>query len=186
MGMFDFLKKDKGPDYDPTQLKVTDLDKGFVFEYDLRTWVVEEAYEYDWGSNDFTREFKITDGSEIKYLSVDADDHEELSLTEKVKMGAIEEDIIEAVKEKERPPKKIHYKGMTFYRDEESPGYFRNMADKADADDSWDELISWDYYDDDEAHVMTIEQWGDHDFEASFGLVIKTHEISNILPGTQA
>lgn len=184
MGLFDFMKKDKGPDYDPTNLKVTDLNKGFVFEYDMKTWVVQEAYEYDWGSNYFTRELKINDGSDTRYLSVDADDEIELVISQKIKMGTIDEDIMEAVKEKERPPKKIHYKGTTFYRDEESPGYFRNMEDDAEPDDSWSELIAWDYYDEDDHLTITIEQWGEKEFEASFGQVIKTHEISNILPGT--
>ena len=93
------MKKDKEPDYDPTNIKVTDLDKGFVFEYDLRTWVVEEAFEYDWGHNEFSKEFKITDGSEVKFLSLEDDDGIELVLGERIKMGLIDEDIVEAVSE---------------------------------------------------------------------------------------
>ena len=40
MGIFDVFKKDKGPDYDPTNIKITDVRPGFILEYDLKTWEV--------------------------------------------------------------------------------------------------------------------------------------------------
>ncbi|MFO7863967.1 MAG: hypothetical protein R6U85_08220 [Salinivirgaceae bacterium] len=48
MGLFDLFKSKKS-DYDVTNMKITDLKKGFVFEYDLKTWLVDEEYKYDWG-----------------------------------------------------------------------------------------------------------------------------------------
>ncbi|MEO1099612.1 MAG: hypothetical protein AAFX57_17950, partial [Bacteroidota bacterium] len=58
MGLFDFFKKkEKEPEYDVTNLKVSDLDHGFILEYDLKTWEVKEVYEYDWGNNNFSQEY---------------------------------------------------------------------------------------------------------------------------------
>ncbi|MGK7395195.1 MAG: DUF4178 domain-containing protein [Candidatus Cyclobacteriaceae bacterium M3_2C_046] len=180
MGIFDFFKKKKEPDYDPSNIKITDLQKGFVLEYDLKTWVVSESYEYDWGDHFFTREYKLDSGDESIYLHVEYDDELYLSVTKKIKLLMIDEDLPDYIVEHQHPPKKITYKGTTFYFDEESPGYFRNMSSSAE---NWSELISWDYYDETDKHILNIEQWGDREFDAAVGNVVQEFEFSNILPG---
>ena len=186
MGLFDaFKKKGKEPSYDPTNISIKDLDEGFIFEYDLKTWKVEEAYEYDWGSNYFSKEFKISDGNEVVFLEVEEDDELEVSIHNKVKVPVIDPDLPDRMVKKGKPPKQLEYKGVTYYRDEESPGYFRNMKDDAEKDDSWSEFISWSFYDESEEKILTIEQWGERQFEASQGQYIKPYEVSNILPKLQ-
>ncbi len=174
--MFNFFKKKKEPDYDPTNIKITDLKKGFVFDYDLSQWEVQEEYTYDWGDEFFSKEYKISDGSKTLFLSVEEDDELEIALHEKVRLSTFDEDIESEIINNERPPKVIHYKGTTFRRESESPGYFN------DGGDSWAEMISWDYYDNDEEQVVTIEQWGEREFEASVGKYIESFMISNIMP----
>ena len=49
--MFDFLRKRKKVSYDVTNLSLKDLDVGFIFDYDMKSWVVQEVYKYDWGNN---------------------------------------------------------------------------------------------------------------------------------------
>jgi len=181
MGLFDFFsKKDKTPSYDPTNLKITDLNKGFVFEYDLKNWLVEEAYEYDWGDDYSSREFKISDGSGEWFLSVENDDELFLSISQKIKIRSIDAKLPEIIDKNERPPGKIVYNGIEFFLDEESAGYFRNIANP---DSEGEQVITWEYYDKDEKFVLSLEQWGEFDFEASFGKVINEIEISGILPG---
>ena len=52
MGFFDkFFNKKEEPSYDSTNIRVQDLNVGFVFDYDMSTWEVQAAYEYDWGDN---------------------------------------------------------------------------------------------------------------------------------------
>lgn len=185
MGLFDRFKKEKEPDYDPGNITVKDLDVGFIFEYDLKTWEVKEAYDYDWGNNFFTKEYKISDGNETLYLEVEEDDELELSVSKKVKVLLIDEDLPETIEKEKRPPKKLIYEGVTYYRDEESPGYFRNTRDDENDDRSWSELIAWSYYDEEDEKVLTIEQWGEHEFQASVGRYIELYEISSILPKQQ-
>ncbi len=182
MGIFDRFKKKEGPAYDPTNLSVRDLNKGFVFEYDMKTWIVKGVYEYDWGDNFFTREYKIDSGTEQMFLSVEDDDELEITITKKVKVRSVDEDLPEHIVQHERPPKKLHYNGVTYYNESESPGYFHDTSNKDD--DAWDEFIAWDYYDNDDKLYICIEQWDDREFEASVGKVVEEYEISNILPGT--
>ena len=103
MGLFDFFKK-KESHYDSTNIRVHDLDVGFIFEYDLSTWVVEAIYEYDWGDNYFTREFKVSNGSETCFLGVEEDDGIQLSLMKKKKVRAIATDLPETLMNKQQPP----------------------------------------------------------------------------------
>ncbi|OQX77653.1 MAG: hypothetical protein B6D64_07970 [Bacteroidetes bacterium 4484_276] len=175
---FNFFKKKKEPAYDPLNIRVTDLRQGFIFDYDLKSWEVVEEYTYDWGENYFSKEYKISSGADIMFLSVDEDDVVELSLQKKIKLSSIDGDIESEIIRNKIPPKKIVYKGVAYNRDSESPGYFKEENSNKD----WLELISWTYYNEEEDRVLTVEQWGEREFEASHGKVIKEYEISGITP----
>ena len=181
MGLFDRFKKKEEPHYDPSNLKIEDLRVGFMFDYDLKTWVIKEEYEYDWGNNYFTREYKLEAADDTAYLHIDYNDEGFMTLSRKLKVRALGENIPEEIIENKRPPKKIEYDGATYLLDKESPGYF---SDDPEDDESWTEFISWDYYGADGKLVACVEQWGQREFEASHGKVVHDYEITNILPGT--
>lgn len=179
---FGFFKKKKDKEdelhYDPTSIQVTDLRKGWIVEYDGKTWEVEEEYEYDWGDNYFSYEFKLVCETDTIYLSVEEDDEVDLQVTQKLNFGKLDEEVEEKIRKKGRPPKQIEFNGTTFFRESERPGYFRNVHEDRD----WIEFIAWEYYDDSEKFALNIEQYGENEFEASFGIVAETHQFSNILP----
>lgn len=184
MGISDFFsnmfgKKDE-PDYDPLNVKITDLKKGFIFEYDMKTWEVKEEYEYDWGNNNFTREFKIDCGDDHAYLHIEEDDDLILTLMRKVKIRSIDEDLPEEIINNQTPPKKLFYQGKIYFRENENPGYFKDVSNPSE--EGWAEFISWDYFDETGQKVINVEQWGEREFEASIGTIVKEFEISNILP----
>ncbi len=179
MGLFDKFKKKKEPNYDPSNIKVTDLAQGFVFEYNMSTWEVKNEYEYDWGDNFFSKEYKITNGEETLFLAVEDDDELSITLSKKIKLRKIDTDIADSIIKFSEAPREIIYEGTKYFLEKESPGYFRDLS--KDAND-WDEFISWDYYDDSEELYICVEQWDEKEFEASAGSSIKDYEISNILP----
>lgn len=177
---FNFFKKKKKkeePSYDPTNIQVTDIRKGYIFDYNGKSWEAVEEYEYDWGDNDFTYEFKIVASDENAYLYIEKDDDIECIVSKKIVFGRLDDKVESKIKKKGKPPKEIEYENTIFYRDEESIGNYRNLANT-----EWSPLISWTYYDDTERLVLTIEQWGDTKFEASVGIVVDEHEFVNILP----
>ncbi|MEM9857706.1 MAG: DUF4178 domain-containing protein [Bacteroidota bacterium] len=182
MGLFDFLKKkEKEPEYDVTNLKVSDLDHGFILEYDLKTWEVKEVYEYDWGNNNFSQEFMLDSGDEVIYLGVEDKGELHLSAMKNIKIRKLGDDIIDKTIKKKRPPKNLEYDGVSYHLHTDNAGYFN---DKTKGTDDWEELISWEYYDDEETNILSITQWGERDFEAAVGKVVKEYQISNIIPGT--
>lgn len=180
MGLFDFFKKEDKPEYDVNNIRVTDLRTGWVFDYDLSTWEVLETYEYDWGDETFTLEYKVTDGKRTSFLSVEEDDELFITFMDKVKIRKIKEDLPEIIRNEDRPPAKIVYNGRIYLQDSETPGYFNDG--KSDSKDNWEELMSWNYIDQEDEYALTIEQWDDNEFEAAQGKVLKAFEISNILP----
>ncbi len=181
MGFFDDLfgkKKKEEEEVDPLDIKLSRLKKGYILDYDLSSWEVKEVYNYDWGDQFFTREYKIFNGKDSRYLHVEEDDELELILSQKIKPVTIDADIPEHIIKHGHPPKKLHFKGKTYNLESESPGYF-NEEDKPE---QWVEHISWTYYDEEEENIINIEQWGEREFEASVGKVLKEFEISNVIP----
>jgi hypothetical protein len=180
MGFFDnlFGKNEKREEIDPLNLSVAKMKKGYIFDYDLSSWEVKEVYNYDWGDHFFTREYKIFNGRETFFLHVEEDDALELQLSEKVKPTSVDPDLPDHISKHGQPPKKILFKGIEYRLEGESPGYFNEEGKP----DQWVEHISWTYYDETETQTLNIEQWGEREFEASVGKVLKPFEISNIIP----
>lgn len=181
MGFFDDLfgkKKKEEEAVDPLDIKLSKLKKGYILDYDLSSWEVKEVYNYDWGDHFFTREYKLFNGKDTRFLHVEEDDELELIMSEKVKPTTVDPDLPDYVEKHGHPPKKIHFKGIEYRLEGESPGYFNEDEKEA----QWVEHISWNYYDEDEVNTLNIEQWGEREFEASIGRVVKEFEISNITP----
>jgi hypothetical protein len=177
------FKKDKEPE-NSGPLTVRDLSVGCILEYDMRTFVVKDAYEYNWGDNCISKEYKISDGEETLYLNVEDEDELEISLFTKLKVRKIQEDLPEVIRSnnEKKPPKVLNYDGTKYYYDRESLGLFRDCKNDKDKDDSWVEFVNWLYYDDDDSKILSIEQWGEDDFQSATGKLIKEYQISSILP----
>jgi hypothetical protein len=178
MGIFDiFKKKEKERHFDPTNITIRDLGKGYIFEYAIETWTVTALFEYDWGENYFTREFVIKNGATEKFLNIEDDGGLVVTLSEKVKLRKLGEVTCDYIDAHQKPPKKIKYEGVKYFLDEKSPGYCKEI----DAD-NWEELISYDYLDEEEEKTLCIEQYGEEEFEVTKGIIIDALAISNILP----
>jgi hypothetical protein len=177
MGLFDRFKKK--PEYDVTNIRVTDIQMGFIFDYDLKSWEVVEEYEYDWGDEYFTREFKIQSADGVAFLSIEEDDEIDIIVSKKVRAQSVSAEVLERIGNEERPPREFVYEGETYFFESETSGYFN---DKKKGDKSWVEFIGFNYETKSGEKVITIEQWDENEFEASQGVRINDYEISNILP----
>ncbi len=181
--MFGFFKKktQEVPQlhYDPTSISVLDIRKGFLFDYDFKTWEVTDEYEYDWGNNRFSYEFKVVSGTETYYLRVEQSQKTVCYLTDKLRFTKLGEYVENHIRQEEKPPREITYEGVKYIRERESPGYFRNLED---APEEAAEMLSWEYMDDSERKILIIDQWDVSEFEALIGIIIPEFSISNILP----
>lgn len=163
--------------YDSTNMRITDLEVGFLFDYDLKTWEVLEEYEYDWGDDYYTREFKVSDGTDHYFLEIEEDDELKLALYSKIPLLSIQENLASIITRDDEPPKSLTYKGVTLFRIEESLGYWRNVTTS-----NWSKFVSWDYASEDGKQLLTIERWGEEEYEASVGNSVNEYKFSNVLP----
>lgn len=177
MGFLDKFFKKK-PSYDITDLNVRDLEVGFVFDYNLKTWEVVEAYVYDWGSSFFSKEFKIKAADETAFLSLEEDDELEIGISKKIKFTELGAEVRQQFMD-DKAPSELHYAGERYFFEEESPGFFKK---EELSDEAWAELVSFQYESKSGKQFLTVEQWGETDFDASVGAYIEEFELSNILP----
>lgn len=192
MGLFDKIlsstggdkkkkKQEKLPSYDPTNITIRDLKKGFMLDYNLETWQVLEEYEYDWGDQFYSYGYKLSTGTEECFMTISEDGGKlEITVMKTLRLHLLGDAFNNHMRSNQKPPSKVDYEGVTYYRENESPGYFRNV-EKQSASRSV-EFIAWDYFDDSGVKVLSVEQWGQDEFEASVGVVAEEFEVSNILP----
>jgi len=179
-GFFKKRKKEQENElhYDPSNISIRDVRKGFIFDYDLKSWEVKAEYEYDWGNEYFTYEYKIVAADDTAYLYVAEDDELFLSISRKINFAMLPEEVEEGIRNEGRPPKRITYNDVTFFRNSESPGFFKEVG----APGISDEFMSWEYLDETEMNILSIEQWGEEEYAAALGKVVREMDFSNILP----
>ncbi len=180
MGFFDFLKKDKKEEETEPQgdLTLSDMKKGFMVDYDMKTWQIEAYDCYDWGDGNLSYEWQLRSFDEILYLEYEHDDEAYWSLSRKIAFSRLGPKIKQHILETEDAPDEIVYEGKTYYLEETSGGHFMKSCQGEGA-----EVLTWNYEDDDGEALLCIEQWGEREFEASIGFPVQEYQFDNILPG---
>ncbi len=176
MGLFDkFKKKKEEIDIDIT---ISKLKVGYILDYDLKTWEVTEYNKYDWGNHVYSYEWELKSGNEVVYLEQDDEEDEtEWMVTKRIPFRTIDPGLGKCIQEKGDPPDELQYNGTKFYLDDNGGGYFCRGGGKEGA-----EFLFWDYMDADEELILSIEQWSEERFEASYGKYAEEYEFTNILP----
>ena len=181
MGIFDFLKK--GKDATSESLGDLTLDKmkpGDLVDYDLKTWEVVACHSYDWGDGDTSYEWQLKSTNDVVYLQKESDDEEDWSLNRQIHINRLGADVKDKILVSGDPPHEIRYEGVTYYLTETAGGRFLK-----DSKGPGQEMLSWSYEDDDGSKYLTIEQWGEDDFQASVGIPVEPYQFTNILPGSR-
>jgi hypothetical protein len=172
-----FKKKEEEPEtIDPLDLSLSHLKPGFVLDYDLKTWQVTAHHYYDY-DGDRIDEWELTCGDDMAYLDRGEDDGITWTLTRKIRLSSIESNIRDHMRNNDDPPDEIIHKGVTYHGESSAVGnYFKDSAG------SGQEFLTWDYLDESEKLTLSIEQWGDDEYDASVGEIVEEYQFSNILP----
>lgn len=177
MGLKDlFGKKEEEPTLDPlADLVLHKLKVGYLVDYDLKTWQVTDYAEYDYGEGERVKEWQLEAGREKRFL-----EHADgtWTLARKVSIGAIDGQVREHVLEHDDPPERITYKGKEYYLDASAGGRcFPGGTGPAQ------ELIKWEFLDEDEESFLCLEQWSETELQAAAGFFVEDYQFTNILPG---
>jgi len=178
MGLRDFFNRKAKRAPDPlSDLTLEKLKVGYFVDYDMRTWCVEAYNHYDWGSGDITYEWQLVSHDDTLYLEREPDDEDHWSVSRKIPIGKLGIDIKAQVLEHDDPPDEIEVDGTAYYLDETGGGQFHKGGTEPGKD-----LLKWDYADDSGESYLSIEQWGEAEFEASIGERAEVYQFDNILP----
>ena len=179
MKIRDFFKKNKKDELDPlNDLSLARLKKGYLVDYDLKTWEVSACNYYDWSEGDISHEWQLRSGDQVVYLEMESDDKEEWSLNRKIAFSRLDSQIKKRIIETGDPPEKIVFDEVTYYMEETGGGRFYK-----DGQGHGKEVLQWGYQDDGGRSYLSIEQWGEDEFEASTGEPVEEYQFTNILPG---
>ena len=169
--MFDFLKnkKDK-PSSQPESIE--ELQVGDLVDYYMKSWETEEEGEYDWGNNEFSKEFKLNSGDEVMFISLYEDDELEISAFQKILWNAIDGDLRASINEYGKPPRELVKDGVKYFLSDSGMARYRNVTKNK----AWSDFEFWDYEDESEDKIVSIECW-DGDWEISAGEYTEAFEF---------
>ncbi|ACF13651.1 hypothetical protein Ctha_1187 [Chloroherpeton thalassium ATCC 35110] len=175
---FFFKKKDSEESFDPLKdLVLSKLKVGYILDYDMKTWVVSDYNKYNIDGH-VSHEWELTSGREKIYLEREEDDDVFWSVCKKLPIGAIDGGIKKYIMENDDPPEQITVKENKYYMDESGAGFMYKGGLGRGI-----EFIFWTFVDADDKGFITIEQWGESEFDAVEGIFVEEYQFSNILPG---
>ena len=164
--------------FDPLRdLTLSKLKVGFLVDYELKTWQVKQRDSYDF-DGDRHYEWKLDAGDDVCFLAKESDSPSKWTVSRPIAFSVLGQNVHDHVRTHEDPPSSIDYEGTQFSLVESGAGHYYQ-----DDQDEGEELIYWDYVDSNSKHTLTIQQWGEDEFEASLGLYVSEYEFSNVLPG---
>lgn len=184
--MFGFFKKKKeeepssGLHYDPTNISIRDIRRGWVFDYDGSTWEALEEFEYDWGSDRFSYGFLLQDDKgEQLYMEIDENRGFQCMLYKFVDFNKLPDHlaIAQAIERDGRPLNEVFFENRYYTRANERPCFFRNLKENRN-----NEIMIWEYWEPGQEYQLRIEQWGEQEFEAFVGWRVYEDVFANILP----
>ena len=174
--LFGKTKTVKEPD-PLADLVLEKLKVGYLVDYDLKTWQVTGYARYTFsGKDDSVEEWELTAAEEQRYLER-ADGG--WSLSRKISIGAIDDDVRRHILDHDDPPSRIVFKGTAYHLDASYAGQMFSDGKGSGAD-----VIRWEFLDEDETNFVGIEQWSETEFAAAAGSVVEDYQFDHILPGS--
>lgn len=178
MGLLDFFSKKKTPEKDIIKdLTLSKMKKGFMVDYDMKTWEVTAYNIYDWGKGDRSHEWQLNSHDDMIFLELEEDDGQVWTVSRKIDYGRLDPNIRSHILDTGDPPSEIQFEGVTYYMEEMAGGHFYR-----DGSGEGQEMLRWSYENDAGTAYLEIEQWGEQEFEAGTGIPAESYQFTNILP----
>ncbi len=174
-----FGGKEEEPSIDPlADLVLEKLAPGYLVDYDGRTFEVVARHYHDTGDGFRTDDWELRTDGEIHYLNRIEADGAYWTLTRRIPLGMIDERLRSHIQQHGDPPESFDFDGVTFFMQSYGGAKFYK-----DGRGPAQPFLYWDYEDEARERVLSIEQWGDIEFEAYVGHYVEEYQFINILPG---
>ncbi len=173
--LFGIRKAKKGSEDTQVDFGISDLQKGYILDYDFRSWEVEDVVVYTWDNGVKDYEYNIYDGKEKQYLNYETIG-EHVSIYWEGNMNEIWADARKKIRKNEDiTENEFEYKGNTYYFSGEGSAKVKSSKETY-------HMQNWLFQNDTDETLISFNKYEDNSMEAYIGKRIKNNEISNILP----
>lgn len=168
-------KARKGGSDEQIDFEVADLKKGFILDYDFRSWEVKDVVVYTWDNGVKDYEYNIYDGRDMKFLN-----YETVGNSISIFWEGHINDVWPDARGKIRNNQDITnsefvYKGQKFFFSGEGTARVKSSSETFG-------MQNWLFENDSDDTLISFNKYEDNSMEVYVGKKLKTHEISNILP----
>ena len=171
--------RDIRPTYDPVALTVENLQKGFMVDYDFKTWDVISEVQFDWLNGGSDRCFKLACDTKTFIVNLRKDgEHLYVVHFEPVSLYALDPKLEAEIKFRNKPSNIIQYKENSYYRETTKNGLFFVLKPQSTAK----KVSAWEYFDDSREQLIRIENYGKDGVKAFTGKLVSPLDFSDILP----
>ena len=161
----------KGGDY-----KISDLEEGWMFNYGIETYTVDEIWFYDFGDGYKGKEFKAIAGSDVIYIYVGIGNSSgELTVSSEMNVSLIPDDVRARIFNHNEAPNDLVIEGQRYALNDASPG----KCKKAGSTD-WAECVSYTF--EGAEGFMSIMRWGEKNLGFYKGSELEEYQVDQILP----
>lgn len=170
--------------FDPANLSVGNLKKGFLVDYALLTWLVVDEYQYDFWDNTTEKAFRIVsendNSMDILYLHLRL--HESFALVHVgniVNIHSIDESLQRYILAERNTPNIIFYKGKAYFKESSQQGIFFHLTQPSQ---HAKKVYSWEFLDEQRTLFLRIQWIDGQEFLCLHGKIVSKEAFSEILP----
>jgi hypothetical protein len=153
---------------------VKDLKKGYILDYDLTNWEVQDVAVYTWdnGAKDF--EYTISNGKERLYLNYCSDDAS-VSIYRDAKVKNVLPNVRTEIKYHGEPESPFSYAGRVYNNAGSGAAKVKSLTETY-------EMENWLFEDEDEELLISVNKYQDGSVDLYTGKHLDQFAVSNILP----
>jgi len=174
MGFFDFFKKKHK---DRSFIGINDLLPGDMVDYDMKTWEVKAKHKYDY-EGEIIFEWQLRTSDDNIFLEIDDEESNSLIISRKIPNSYISQSVFNEISSTDDAPEEIEVETKKYFLEEISSGYFFENSSGEE-----EPFIAYNYTSENGESFVTIEQWGERNFEVCRGENVYEYQFTNFLPG---
>jgi len=168
-------------EYDPTNLRVENLRKGYLVDFDLRTWTVTNDTQFDWDNQTLEKSLALNANGQTCFLVIrrEAGGRVLYHWGSEVNIYALDPNLESEILSQQRPQNILTVDGTPFYRESRFEGTYYQGTHQGGT-----RVLMWEYLDGKRENFIRVEQLGRNEFRAIKGRLVDDIEFSEILPGS--
>ena len=164
-------------EFDPMNITLNHIKKGYMVDYEMKTWETVAIGVYDWQDEIGEKVLKLSDGVSSIFVWLRTGTEVDILSGKQVNIHAVDSGLEAEMHHNGKPFNMLTYNEITYYLENERRGNFAEESGK-----NRQQIASWDYLDGPRKHYLRIEQFGREQFKVFTGKVNSSFEFTEILP----